>query len=82
MAEKPASKPASPEPEPNPNAGLLAALRAGERVVCAMSPYAGNLVDYAPRSKDDPKPWVLAGWGGRRDDWHRYTAGECRVVQP
>lgn len=80
MAEKDEN---SPKPEPRvdrASQALLDAQAAGERVVCAMSPYAGNPVQYDPRSTKDPKPWVLAGWTGRRDDWYRYTASECRVA--
>ncbi len=80
-------KDAKPTPEPeapkerNYTQELLAARARGERIVCSMAPYAGNPVDYDPRSKTDPQPWVLAGWGGRRDDWYRYTGRECHAVQ-
>lgn len=61
---------------------LRAALAAGERVVCSMAPYAGNAVDYAPRTKSDHMPWVLAGYADQNGNQYRYTGRECHAVKP
>lgn len=53
---------------------LKNAMASGAAIECAVAPYEGWTVHYAPGPINDPKPWVLQG-----SDSYRYSGRECRV---
>jgi hypothetical protein len=50
----------------------------GAKIVCSVAPYAGVEVDYSPRKKGDPQPWVLVDQKSSPTPF-RYSGCECRA---
>jgi hypothetical protein len=49
-------------------------------VVASLQPFDGEPMEYAPRSKGDPKPWKPVGFGSPRSTY-RYSGRECHAVR-
>lgn len=58
----------------NYTAELRKAKTEGAVIVCAVAPYAGQVVHYIPRNPGDPAPWVLASGD------YRYNGRECKAI--
>lgn len=59
-------------------AELKLAQEQGATVVCSWQPFEGRKMEYAPRHKGDPQPWVVTGtWDA---EW-RYSGRDCHAVK-
>lgn len=57
---------------------LLRDMDRGATIVCSVAPYVDREMEYAPRRKSDPSPWVLAGTAAS----FRYSGAECEAIWP
>lgn len=62
----------------NYTAALRKAQAEGAEIACAMQPYLDRRMEYKPRTKGDPSPWVLAG----STSAFRFNGRECKAVTP
>lgn len=56
---------------------LLDARKNGSVIVASLAPYNGEPVEYAPRFKTDPRPWLRKDAHGC--EW-RFSGRECHTV--
>lgn len=70
-------------PKRNYTVELRKAQKNGAKIVASMQPHEGVEMEYAPRKKGDPSPWVFANRPhSESSSWYRYTGRECHAVLP